>query len=131
MSTTPSMLMFMAAASVLIVMPDPNLIFILTRGIGEGKRTAVASSLGVDSRTIYHVVAASVGLPAIPTPSAKAFNTIMFLGAGYVIFLGDRPLFGQDYVVDMDAPKRLLKIAAFAIEVQCCRGDTVAHSFPV
>ncbi len=113
MPTTSSMLIFMAAASVLIVMPGPNLIFILTRGIGEGRRTAVASSLGVDTGTLFHVAAASVGLSAILASSAVAFNTVKYLGTAYMIYLGIRTLSSRDHAVNTEGTivhERLRKV---------------------
>ena len=47
MPTTATMLTFAFAALALVVMPGPNLIYIITRGIQQGRRAAVVSSLFV------------------------------------------------------------------------------------
>ncbi len=56
MPTIPTLLTFAAAATLLIIVPGPNVIFIIARGIDQGRRAAVVSALGgpqADRRASY------------------------------------------------------------------------------
>ncbi len=47
-----TLLVYSVAALALIVVPGPNHLYIVTRGIGQGRRAAVASAAGVSRRSI-------------------------------------------------------------------------------
>ncbi len=42
MPTIPTLLTFAVAATLLIIVPGPNVIYIITRGIDQGRRAASA-----------------------------------------------------------------------------------------
>ena len=88
--------MFAVSAIVLVAIPGPNLIYITTRSLGEGRRAGYASALGVEFGTLIHVAAAAAGLSALVASSATAFEAIRYLGAAYLIVLGIRTLRGRD-----------------------------------
>lgn len=81
-------LLFAAAAIVLLVIPGPAVIFIVTRSVAQGRRAGLVSVLGVHTGSIVHVAAAAVGLSALLAASATAFSAVKFAGAGYLIILG-------------------------------------------
>jgi threonine/homoserine/homoserine lactone efflux protein len=83
-----TLLAFIAAALVLIAVPGPNHIYIVTRGIGQGRRAALASAFGVETGTLVHVAAAVFGVTALLASSATAFNVVKYLGAAYLFWLG-------------------------------------------
>ncbi len=87
-----TLLVFSLAALVLVAVPGPNLIYITTRSIGEGRRAGLASALGVESGTLVHVAAAAVGLSALLASSAVAFSVVKYAGAAYLVYLGVRTL---------------------------------------
>ena len=87
--TDPSRLwLFVIASVALTVTPGPNVLYIVTRGIGQGRRAAVTSALGVDSALLIHVAASAMGVSAIVASSATAFTTIRWIGAIYLLGLG-------------------------------------------
>lgn len=83
---------FVAAAMVLIVIPGPNHVYIVTRSLSEGRRPGVGSAIGVETGTLVHAAAAAVGLAALVASSATAFSVVKYLGAAYLIYLGVRTL---------------------------------------
>ena len=91
-----TLLLFTLAAVVLVAIPGPNLLYITTRSISEGRRAGIASALGVESGTIVHVAAAAAGLSALLASSATAFDAIRYLGAAYLVYLGIRTLRARD-----------------------------------
>ncbi len=80
-------LLFFSTALALNIAPGPDLLYILTKTIANGKKVGIASSLGVCTGALFHVAAAAVGLSAILVSSAFLFSIVKFLGAGYLIYL--------------------------------------------
>lgn len=88
MPTIPTLLTFALAATLLVVVPGPNLMYIITRGIDQGRRAAVVSALGVETGTLVHVLLAMIGLSAVIASSETLFTIVRFAGAGYLVWLG-------------------------------------------
>ncbi|NNE94402.1 MAG: LysE family translocator [Acidimicrobiales bacterium] len=86
------LLSFSAATVVLVMLPGPNLLYIVGNGISGGRRAALASAVGVELGTLVHVIAAAVGLSAILQSSAVTFSTIKYLGVAYLGYLGIKAL---------------------------------------
>lgn len=91
-----TLLVFALAALALIAVPGPNLIFIATRSIAQGRRAGLVSVLGVETGTLLHVGAAAAGLSALLASSAAAFGFVKYAGAAYLVFLGVRTLMAGD-----------------------------------
>ena len=87
-----SLLLFAASAAALVLIPGPNLVFIVTRSIEAGRHAGLASMLGVETATLVHVTAAAVGLSALLASSAVAFETVRWAGVAYLVYLGVRAL---------------------------------------
>ena len=75
-----------------MVVPGPNLIYIVTRGASQGRRAGLASALGVETGTLIHIAAAALGLSALLASSATAFEFVRYAGAAYLLYLGVRTL---------------------------------------
>ena len=92
MPAPETLLLFAAATLAITLVPGPAMIYILARGIAAGRRTAVATALGVESASLVFVVATAAGLAAALAASALALAVIRWLGVAYLVFLGVRPL---------------------------------------
>jgi threonine/homoserine/homoserine lactone efflux protein len=79
--------------------PGNDMIYIATRSTGLGTKAGVISALGVMGGCFVHMVAAVIGLSAIISNSAIAFNIIKYLGAAYLIYLGMRSLLSKKRLV--------------------------------
>jgi threonine/homoserine/homoserine lactone efflux protein len=101
MPAPATLLVFALAASVLVAIPGPNHIYIVTRSIAQGRRIGLASALGVETGTLVHISAATVGLSALVASSAMAFNALRFAGAAYLVYLGVRALL-RDEAVELE-----------------------------
>jgi threonine/homoserine/homoserine lactone efflux protein len=84
--------LFVVAASILVFMPGPNTIYILTRSLQQGIPAGIASSLGVQVGTLVHATATALGISALLLSSALAFNLVKYAGAAYLVYLGFRSL---------------------------------------
>lgn len=80
--------LFLAAGALLNLTPGQDTMFIIGQSLTGGFRAGVAAALGIALGTVFHTVAAALGLSAILATSALAFSIVKFLGAAYLIFLG-------------------------------------------
>jgi RhtB (resistance to homoserine/threonine) family protein len=85
-------LAFFSAAVALTVSPGPDILYVLSRTVAQGKKIGLASVAGVGAGALIHACAAAVGLSAILATSAAAFTVVKLLGAGYLIYLGIKAL---------------------------------------
>jgi threonine/homoserine/homoserine lactone efflux protein len=87
-----TLLLFAGSAATLVLIPGPNLIYIVTRSVEAGRRAGLASVLGVETGTMIHVAAAAFGLSALLASSAVAFEVVKYAGVAYLVYLGVRAL---------------------------------------
>jgi threonine/homoserine/homoserine lactone efflux protein len=79
---------FMLAAFVLIAIPGPSVIFVISRGVVLGRRAALATVLGNCAGVYVLVIAVAVGVGALVERSVIAFDTLKLAGAAYLVWLG-------------------------------------------
>jgi len=101
--------LFVVAALVLLITPGPAVLYIVTRGIDQGRWAGLVSMLGVHVGTLVHVAAAAVGLSAVLVASATAFTAVKWLGAAYLVYLGVRRILDRTVTgsVASGRPRRL------------------------
>jgi threonine/homoserine/homoserine lactone efflux protein len=92
MPSPTALLVFVLAGSVLVAIPGPNHLYIVTRGLSQGRAAGLASAAGVETGTLVYSAAAAAGLAALIASSALAFDAVRYLGAAYLVFLGVRAL---------------------------------------
>ncbi|MBW3537496.1 MAG: LysE family translocator [Actinobacteria bacterium] len=92
MPSVTTVVVFSAAALVLLVVPGPAVFYVVTRSASQGRRAGLVSVAGIHTGTVVHVLAAVAGLSAILVTSAAAFTVVKVAGAAYLIHLGVRSL---------------------------------------
>ena len=85
-------LAFAAASTVLLVIPGPTLMLVLSYAMTQGRRVAVASALGVATGDLIAMSLSVIGLGALLLTSALAFTVLKWVGAIYLVYLGLRML---------------------------------------
>jgi threonine/homoserine/homoserine lactone efflux protein len=107
MPETSTLALFAVAAVTLLLIPGPAVLYIVTRSVDQGRAAGLASVCGVHVGTLLHVTAAALGLSALLVSSATAYDTVRWLGAAYLVWLGVRRLLARDEDVpaaaDLDA----------------------------
>ena len=88
--------LFCLAATALIVIPGPAVLYIVSQSVGQGRRAGLISASGVATGGFVHVVGASIGISGLLLSSATLFSIVKFAGAGYLIYLGCRRLLGLE-----------------------------------
>jgi len=82
-----SMLFYLLACSTLTLSPGPDVLFVLSKGMESGRRTALATAWGMCSGCFVHTFAVAVGISALCMQSPQAFLALKIAGAGYLIYL--------------------------------------------
>jgi len=126
-------LVFVATALVLLAIPGPAVLYVVSRSIDQGRRGGLASVLGITTGTVVHITLATAGLSSLILASRAAFDAVKYAGAAYLIALGVRRLltraaedaaatraprslrraYTQGVVVNLTNPKTIVFIFAF------------------
>jgi threonine/homoserine/homoserine lactone efflux protein len=85
-------LSFLVAAFALNIAPGPDMLYVIGRSAGQGRKAGIVSSLGVFVGCWVHILAAALGIAALLRSSPVAFNAVRYAGAAYLIYLGMRML---------------------------------------
>src|SRR4051794_5277840 len=88
MPAASTFVLFALSALILCAVPGPAVLYILSKGMQGGRRTALTAVLGIHGGTLVHITAAGLGLSALVMSSAAAFNALKLVGAAYLILLG-------------------------------------------
>lgn len=83
-------LTFLLAAFMLNIAPGPDMLYVIGRSVGQGRRAGAVSALGIFAGCWAHILAAAVGVAALLRSSPLAFNLVRYAGAGYLLYLGIR-----------------------------------------
>lgn len=88
----PEIWLFLIAAMTLTLAPGPDNIYVLTRGIAQGRKAGLVAALGFSSGLIFHTMLAVLGFAALIKASPLAYSLLRYAGAGYLIYIGVRTL---------------------------------------
>ena len=80
-------LVYTAAALVLIITPGPDMTFFLGQTLAAGRARGFAAMLGVSAGLVVHSLLAAFGLSALLAASATAFGALKIAGVVYLIWL--------------------------------------------
>lgn len=81
-------LAFVAASAVLLLIPGPTVLLVLSYALSQGRRVAVASALGVALGDLTAMTASLLGLGALVMASATVFQVLKWVGAAYLVWMG-------------------------------------------
>lgn len=129
-------LAFVAASAVLLAIPGPTILLVISYALGHGRKIASATVAGVALGDFTAMTASMLGLGALLATSAALFTVLKWIGAAYLIYLGiklwrapasrevmaredqvpvERPfrIFLHTYVVTALNPKSIMFFVAF------------------
>ena len=87
MISTQSFIVFVGAALLMAVTPGPNMIYLISRSICQGRTAGVLSWFGVVLGFTVHMLCASVGLTALFLAVPLGYEFLKFAGALYLLWL--------------------------------------------
>ena len=83
---------FLVATIALNLSPGPDMLYVISRSLGQGRRVGIVSALGIGAGTLVHTFVTAIGLSAVLLSVPIAFEFIKYAGAAYLAFLGVRML---------------------------------------
>jgi threonine/homoserine/homoserine lactone efflux protein len=104
MLPTRHLLEFLLTVYVLIVIPGPSVLFVISRGVSLGRRAALASVLGNTGGLILQLVLVAIGIGSIVASSEAVFTTVKLVGAAYLVYLGARNILRRKSLASLFTP---------------------------
>jgi threonine/homoserine/homoserine lactone efflux protein len=88
--------------------PGNDMLYVIARSSGQGTKAGIISALGIGAGCIVHILAAVIGLSALITQSATAFEIIKYIGAAYLVYLGVKSFLSKKHSIKIDRNIRKL-----------------------
>lgn len=114
MATIANMAAFALVSLGLVLTPGPNMIYLISRSILQGRRAGFISLLGVIAGFVFYMLCAAFGVSALMFAIPFAFRTIQIAGAAYLLYLawkavrpGAGSVFQPRTDLSVDGPRRL------------------------
>ncbi|MGB3387844.1 MAG: LysE family translocator [Pseudaminobacter sp.] len=79
---------FAAASAVLLIIPGPTILLVVSYALGQGWRTALPMAVGVALGDFTAMTLSMLGIGALLAASATVFTILKWVGAAYLIYLG-------------------------------------------
>ena len=108
-----SLIAFAAIALGMVLTPGPNMVYLVSRSISQGRTAGLISLGGVALGFVFYMLCAAFGITAFVMAVPYAYDGLRFLGAVYLLYLawqalrpGGRSVF---HLRDLpkDSPRRL------------------------
>jgi threonine/homoserine/homoserine lactone efflux protein len=87
MVTTAAVVGIAAVALGLVLTPGPNMIYLVSRTLTQGRTAGLVSLLGVAVGFLCYLAAAALGLTVIFTAVPFLYDAVKLLGAAYLLYL--------------------------------------------
>jgi len=81
-------LAFVAASGVLLLIPGPTILLVVSYALGQGWRAALPVAVGVALGDFTAMTFSVLGIGALLATSATVFTVLKWLGAAYLVWLG-------------------------------------------
>lgn len=81
-------LAFVAASAVLLVIPGPTILLVVSYALGRGMRVAAPVATGVALGDLTAMTLSMLGVGALLATSATLFTVLKLIGAAYLVWLG-------------------------------------------
>ena len=124
---------FAIASAILVAIPGPTVLLVVSYALGHGRRYALATTAGVALGDFTAMTASMLGLGVVLAASATLFTALKWVGAAYLVYLGvklwrapvgegDAPdtsetrtgrIFAHAYAVTALNPKSIIFFVAF------------------
>jgi len=109
-----SLVAFALVALGMVLTPGPNMIYLITRSIMQGRLAGFISLLGVILGFVFYMLCAAFGLTALLLAVPFAFEAIQWAGAAYLLYLawsavkpGARSVLQPRTDLKVDGPRKL------------------------
>ena len=86
--TFETWLAFAAASGILLVIPGPTILLVVSYALGQGWRAAWPLATGVALGDLTAMTLSMLGLGVLLATSATVFTVLKWIGAAYLVYLG-------------------------------------------
>jgi threonine/homoserine/homoserine lactone efflux protein len=93
---------FLLTTTIAMVLPGPDMLFVLASGLKGGPRLALLATSGVASGEAIHITLAAAGLSALFLTFPSAFSAVRVAGAVYLLYLGVQSIRGRGHLSATD-----------------------------
>lgn len=124
---------FVAATTILMLIPGPNVALIVANSVSHGTRYGLLTVAGTSAAILVHMVLTVIGLAALLGALGAWFEWVRWIGVAYLLWLGirqwrapvtdltraqaqprsQRTIFLRGFVVSLTNPKTLFFYGAF------------------
>lgn len=104
MLPTRHLLEFLLTIYVLILVPGPSVLFVVSRGVALGRRAALATVVGNAGGLVFQGALVTIGIGSIVARSDAVFAALKLVGAAYLVFLGIRHIRERKTLAAMFGP---------------------------
>lgn len=93
-------ILFALAALIMVLSPGPNMIYLISRSLSQGKKAGIISLFGIMCGFLFHILMVSFGLTAIFFAVPYAFIVVKFLGVGYLLYLAYKTVTSKNKIFE-------------------------------
>jgi threonine/homoserine/homoserine lactone efflux protein len=104
MLPTHHLLAFLLTIYVLILIPGPSVLFVVSRGVALGRRAALATVAGNAGGLIFQGTLVTIGVGSIVASSDAVFTTLKLIGAAYLVYLGIKNIRERKSLAEVFSP---------------------------
>ena len=104
MLPTHHLLAFLLTVYVLILIPGPSVLFVVSRGVALGRRAALATVAGNAGGLIFQGTLVTIGVGSIVASSDAVFTTLKLIGAAYLVYLGIKNIRERKALAEVFSP---------------------------
>jgi len=101
MLPTDHLVAFVLACVVLVLIPGPTVVFVVSRALAHGRRSALGTVTGNSTGSAILVLLVAFGLGSVVERSLLVFTVIKLAGAAYLIYLGVRTFRERGQMADL------------------------------
>lgn len=105
MLPTHHLLAFLLTVYVLILIPGPSVLFVVSRGVALGRRAALATVAGNAGGLIFQGTLVTIGVGSIVASSDAVFTALKLIGAAYLVFLGVKNIRERKALAEAFSPR--------------------------
>jgi threonine/homoserine/homoserine lactone efflux protein len=114
MPSSASLVAFALVALAMVLTPGPNMIYLISRSITQGRMAGLISLGGVALGFVFYMLCAAFGITALLFAVPYAYDALRLAGAAYMLYLawqavkpnGRSPFEARK--LDIDSPRKLL-----------------------
>ena len=97
-------LAFTAASIVLLIIPGPTVLLVVSYALGQGWKTAFPMAVGVALGDFTAMTLSMLGVGALLAASATVFTAVKWIGAAYLVWLGIKLVRAPPVAMTTDEP---------------------------